>query len=439
MVGTPPVVDAAMSRPWAAPLAPGPVSATVEVPGSKSLTNRALVLAALADRPSRLGAPLRARDTLLMVAALRALGVTVVDDGEDWLVGPGRLQGPAEVDCGLAGTVMRFVPPVAALAAGSVRFDGDRRARARPMGQLLTALRAVGAHVDDGGRGALPLTVVGLGSVRGGAARIDAAASSQFVSALLLAGARFDQGLDLRHDADPVPSQPHIRMTVAMLRERGVSVDDAEADRWVVAPGAVAALDEVVEPDLSSAAPFLAAALVTGGEVRVPHWPRRTRQAGDAVRGLLAAFGAEVSLDDTGLTVRGGGRVHGVEADLHEVGELTPVLTAVAAVADGPSYLRGIAHLRGHETDRLAALAAEIGRLGGAVRETADGLEVRPRPLHGTLLHTHADHRIAQALAVLGLVVPGVLVEDIATTDKTFPDFPGTWARMLGSRGGPAE
>jgi 3-phosphoshikimate 1-carboxyvinyltransferase len=407
------------------------VCAEVVLPGSKSVTNRALVLAALGDGPSRVRAPLRARDTVLMATALTALGVDVADDGKDWVVTPGALKGPASVDCGLAGTVMRFVPPVAALATGPVRLDGDPRARERPMGTLVAALRRLGASVDDEGRGSLPLTVHGTGALEGGAVTVDSSSSSQFVSALLLAGARFRRGVEVRHAGRPVPSAPHLALTVQMLRDRGVEVDDAEPDRWVVRPGPVRALDVDVEPDLSNAAPFLAAALVTGGVVRVPGWPASTSQAGDALRRLLPRMGARCRLDEHGLTVEGTGRVLGADLDLRDVGELTPVLLAVAALADGPSRLRGIAHLRGHETDRLAALAREVVALGGDVVETPDGLAVAPRPLHGATFHTYADHRMAQAGAVLGLAVPGVLVEDVATTGKTVPDFVGLWQAML--------
>ncbi|TDE14944.1 3-phosphoshikimate 1-carboxyvinyltransferase [Jiangella asiatica] len=418
---------------WPAPTASGPVDATVELPGSKSLTNRALVLAALASGPSRLRHPLVARDTRLMIEALGALGATIEPTGDGVRVIPAPVAGGGFVDCGLAGTVMRFVPPVAALADGDVRFDGDPPARRRPMSTVLDALRSLGATIDDDGRGALPFTVRGTAALPGGAVTIDASASSQFVSGLLLSGARYDKGVTLHHDGKPVPSLPHIDMTVAMLRERGVEVDDEAPSTWRVEPGAVRPLDTVVEPDLSNAAPFLAAAVLTGGTVRVPRWPAATTQPGAELRDLLSRMGAAVSLDDGVLTVRGTGEVRGLDADLHDVGELTPVLAALAAVARAPSHLRGIAHLRGHETDRLAALAAEINSLGGQVEETPDGLVIRPVPLRGGVFHSYADHRMAQAGAVLGLVVPGVRVEDIATTSKTLADFPGMWSALLGS------
>jgi 3-phosphoshikimate 1-carboxyvinyltransferase len=402
----------------------------IRVPGSKSQTNRALLLASIADGPSRISAPLMARDTQLMRMALTGLGATITDVDGVLLVRPGPLTA-ASVDTGLAGTVMRFVPPIAALASGASHFDGDPEARRRPMAPLLDGLRQAGVEVDDGGRGRLPFSVRG-GLVPGGAVSIDASSSSQFLSALLLAGARYDKGIEVRHvGATPVPSAPHVAMTVAALRDRGVEVDDGQPDVWRVAPSAVAARDETVEPDLSNAAPFLAAALVTGGTVQVPGWPARTTQAGDALRGLLAEFGADVNLDDAGLTVTGPGAIVGIDVDLNEMGELTPVIAAVAALADAPSQLRGIGHLRGHETDRLAALVANLTRLGGAVREEPDRLTVTPRRLHGGLWRAFADHRMAQAGAVLGLAVPGIEIDDISATDKTLPDFPGMWTAML--------
>ena len=418
--------------PWTAPPARGPIRAEVELPGSKSHTARELVLAGVSDGPSVIRRPLDARDTRLMAGALRAIGVAVDESADGWTVTPAVLHG-GSVDTGLAGTVMRFVPPVAALARGEVHFDGDSYARKRPIATLLDALRQAGVDIDDSGRGTMPFSVLGRGDVPGGTVQIDSSSSSQFVSALLLAGARFDKGLQLRHlGAAPVPSLPHIAMTVAALRARGVEVDDSVPSLWQVAPGSIAARDTAIEPDLSNAAPFLAAAMVAGGSVTIPGWPARTDQAGDALRELLAAMGASVEVGARGLTLRGSGVITGLDADLHDAGELTPVLAALAALADSPSTLRGIAHLRGHETDRLAALATGIDALGGTVTELADGLVVTPRPLHGGDWHAYADHRMAQAGAVLGLAVDGVVVDDIACTTKTLADFPGMWSTLLG-------
>jgi 3-phosphoshikimate 1-carboxyvinyltransferase len=415
------------------------VVASIDLPGSKSVTNRALLLAALADGPGVVRRALRSRDADLMVAALRALGATLTPANEttaavDWQVTPGPIRGGASIDAGLAGTVMRFVPPVAALADGPVSFDGDPHARKRPMGPILDGLRALGARVDND---ALPFTI--QGPLAGGEVTLDASGSSQFVSGLLLAAARFEKGVTIRHVGPPVPSQPHIEMTIQMLRAAGVTVDDHERDVWRVEPGPIAARDLTVEPDLSNAAPFLAAALVTGGTVTVPSWPLETTQPGDALRGLLTSMGATVSLSDEGagagsLTVTGSGRVEGIDADLREVGELTPTIAVLAALAGSPSRIRGVAHLRGHETDRLAALVTEITRLGGDAEETDDGLLIRPRPLHGGVFHSYDDHRMATAGAIIGLAVPGIEVENIATTAKTLPEFVQMWAAMLGTR-----
>ncbi len=428
---------------WPAPTAPGPVSATVRIPGSKSATNRALVLAALASGPSTISQALAARDTRLMAEALTRLGVAIEETGRDsvgnvdWAVTPGPLRGPATMDVGLAGTVMRFLPPLAALATGRIDFDGDPRARERPLGPMLDALRALGVSVTDA-QGYLPISIEGTGSVRGGSVDIDASASSQFVSGLLLSAARFDDGLTLRHTGRSLPSLPHIAMTLHMLAEHGVHVDfDAERATWRLAPTPLPPRDRVIEPDLSNAGPFLAAAVATSGSVTVPGWPRHTTQAGDDLRGLLAQMGAQVHLDDEGLTVTGTGEIHGIDVDLGQVGELTPVVAALAALAASPSHLRGIGHLRGHETDRLAALAEMLGAFGAHVDASADALHITPGALHGATVSSYGDHRMATAAAVIGLVVPGVRIEDIATTGKTLPDFPGMWHAMLsGSEGG---
>jgi 3-phosphoshikimate 1-carboxyvinyltransferase len=419
--------------PWLAPTRDTPVDAQVLVPGSKSLTNRALVLAALADGPSTLSRPLGSRDTQLMAAALGSLGATVERDGVTWRVGPvDRSRTEAvDVDCGLAGTVMRFVPAVAALTSAQVTFDGDPHARRRPMDQTIATLRALGVRVDDDDRGALPFVVHGTGAVAGGPLEVDASASSQFVSSLLLAAPAFEHGLDLRHVGATLPSLPHVEMTVHELRRRGVEVDDSSPDRWVVAPGPVAALDVEVEPDLSNAGVFVAAAVATGGSMRVRGWPEHTQQAGDAWRDLVVAFGGSAERDGADMVFRGGPTIQGVDLDLHDVGELTPVVAALAALADGPSRLRGVAHLRGHETDRLAALATEITRLGGDVTETEDGLEIRPRSLHGAIFETYDDHRMAHAAVVLALRVPELFVENVATTVKTYPNFAPVWERLV--------
>ena len=420
---------------WPAPVAQRPLDALVEVPGSKSLTARYLVLAALAEGPGRLRGALASRDTLLMAAALEVLGARVSRDGA-WTVDPldadARRDADLAIECGLAGTVMRFLPPVAALVGAPVRFDGDPAARVRPMAPVLRALRDLGVRVEDDGRGTLPFTVTGHGRIAGGRVDIDASVSSQFVSALLLTAARFEEGLTLRHTGPTLPRLPHIEMTVAVLRAAGVVVDDSRPEIWQVSPGPVAARDVRVEPDLSNAAPFLCAALVAGGTVRVPGWPTATTQPGALLPDLLTRMGGQASLGEDGvLTVTGSGAVHGVDVDLKAAGELTPTIAALAALADSPSRLRGVGHIRGHETDRLAALATEITRLGGQVEQTSDGLVITPRPLKGARFESYHDHRMATAGAVIGLRVPGVDVVDVGTTAKTLPDFVGMWRGML--------
>ena len=430
---------------WRAPVAVRPVSAVLDLPGSKSLTNRELVLAALADGPSVLRAPLWSRDSELMIEALRSLGTGFERQpgsggfGDDLRVIPAdELLGSTTIDCGLAGTVMRFMPPVAALALGPTTFDGDEGARRRPMAASIQALRALGVDLDDDRRGTLPFTVHGTGRVEGGALEIDASASSQFVSGLLLSAARFEQGLDLRHTGERLPSLPHIEMTIETLRVRGVDVSSPETGRWLVSPGPIAAVDVDIEPDLSNAAPFLVAALVAGGSVTITGWPSETTQVGAQLVDLLPRFGARVEREPGRVTVHspertadGGRGIRGVELDLSEAGELAPNLVVLAALADGPSTITGIGHIRHHETDRLAALAAKLNGLGGRVTELDDGLRIEPAALHAGPWRAYADHRMATSGAIIGLAVPGVVVDDIASTGKTLPQFTELWERML--------
>ena len=421
---------------WTTPHRTAPVDAVVTLPGSKSITARALILAAIADAPSRLVRPLRARDSELMAAGLRALGATVEEAGADWLVTPRPLRGPADVDAGLSGTVLRFLPPIAALATGPVRVDGDPRLRDRPNAGLLGALRDLGAEVDDGGRGKAPFTVHGTGRVRGGAVLVDAGESSQIVSGLLLAAARFDEGLDLSLTGG-VPSMPHVDMTVTTLRAHGVEVAATERG-WRVSPGPIAARDVVVEPDLSNAAPFLAAALVTGGRVTVRDWPEVTTQPGAQLDRLLTDMGAAVDRTADGLRVTGTGTIRPLEADLGEVSELAPVLAALAALADGPSRFTGIAHMRGHETDRLQALDEILTAVGARVEQLPDGLVIEPGRPTPAQLDSYADHRMVMAAAVLGLAIEGVRVADPGAVTKTLPDFVERWDGLLGEQTGVA-
>lgn len=423
---------------WAAPAAKGPVQATVAVPGSKSLTNRYLLTAAAADSSSVIRHPLVSRDSTLMIDAVRSLGARVEEDARgDLLVSPIPLErdrdaGPLTVDCGLAGTVMRFVPALAAATGRPVDFDGDETAYTRPMSTMLDSLEALGVDVRSTD-GRLPFRVHAPGGVRGGTVRIDASDSSQFVSGLLLSGCLFDLGVDVTHTGRSLPSRPHIDMTVEVLSDAGVLVEEPEPGRWVVQPGRPRGLDVLVEPDLSNAAPFLAAALVTGGRVTVPHWPVHTTQAGDEFRRIAEAFGGRVEQDRTGLTVTGPAELPAVDLDLSDVGELTPVTAAVAAFATGTSTLRGIGHLRGHETDRLAALTTELTKAGAVVEEGPDTLTFRSPPHSPSVWDTYHDHRMVMAGAVIALRVPGLVLDDPDTVAKTMPSFMDLWTEAVGA------
>lgn len=421
---------------WPAPVATEPVQATVAIPGSKSITNRALILAALADAPSTITGGLVSRDTELMMSALRSMGTQILLKNDQMYVTPAEKLHGGQVDCGLAGTVMRFVPPIAALATGTVAFDGDVEARRRPMSTTLDSLRALGATVKTStecNREGLPFFVEGSGEIQGGEITIDASESSQFVSGLLLAGARFTEGVTVIHEGNSLPSQPHVEMTVQMLREAGVNMETS-FNRWTVHPGPISGRQWHVEPDLSNATPFMAAGVLTGGTVRIQNWPATTNQPGDQFRQILLDMGAEAELDvhHGDLVVSGTGRVNGITWDMHDIGELTPTVAALAALGDSPSHLYGIAHLRGHETDRLQALADNINALGGNVEQTADGLIIHPAALEGGRWESYADHRMATAGAILGLRVEGIEVSDVDTTAKTLPGFRRRWAQLLG-------
>ena len=424
-----------MSELWSAPhRGSEPINAIVTIPGSKSVTNRALILAALCQSPSLLRKPLHSRDSALMIGGLRALGVGIEQAANgDLTVTPAPLFGPAGIDVGNAGTVMRFLPPVAAMANGLIHFDGDARSHERPLGPVIAALEALGVSIEHGSRYSLPMTINAHGQLKGGRVEVDATSSSQFISALLLVAPATKEGITVIHTGTSLPSMPHIEMTIAMLREKGVNVEVSE-NTWVVHPHQMQGADFVVEPDLSNAAPFMGAAMICGGKVVITDWPRATTQPGDQLREIFTRMGADLRFVGNDLEIVGTGRIHGIDIDLHDVGELTPSIAALCALADSPSYLRGIGHLRLHETDRLKALATEINALGGDVVEEPTALRINPRPLHAGVFHTYEDHRLATAGAMVGLRINGIQVEDIATTQKTLPDFPGAWSQLL--RGG---
>ena len=426
---------------WSAPFRSGltaaskPISATVTIPGSKSATNRALILAALATTPSRIRKPLSSRDTDLMVKGLQSLGCKIeqirTDQGFDYQVIPGKLMGPAQIDVGNAGTVMRFLPPIAALATGLIYFDGDERSHQRPIAPVLSALEQLGVSVEHNNKYKLPITINGAGKIKGGTVEIDASASSQFVSALLLVAPATQEGITIKNIGPSLPSTPHIEMTIQMLEKFGATVQRTTSS-WSVKPCQLIGQDLVIEPDLSNAAPFMAAAMICGGSVQVSDWPLSTTQPGDQLRSIFTKMGAKVELNASGLTLTGSGKIHGIDIDLGDVGELTPSIAAIASLATTPSALRGISHLRLHETDRLAALANEINNLGGSVIEGPGDLVIKPGKMNASQIwRSYEDHRMATAGAIIGLAVEGVIVENIETTQKTLSDFPGMWQGML--------
>jgi 3-phosphoshikimate 1-carboxyvinyltransferase len=408
------------------------IDSAITIPGSKSVTNRALILAALSDSPSVLHKPLHSRDSALMIAGLKALGIGIQEAANgDLTITPAPLFGPAQIDVGNAGTVMRFLPPVAAMAKGLIHFDGDERSHERPLGPVIAALESLGVLIEHGSRYSLPMTINANGQLQGGSVEVDATSSSQFISALLLVAPATKEGITVIHTGTSLPSLPHIEMTIQMLREKGVQVDVGQ-NRWSVKPHVMQGMNSTIEPDLSNAAPFMAAAMISGGTLTVKDWPEKTTQPGDQLRDIFTKMGASVSRNGNDLSISGSDSIHGIDIDLHDVGELTPSIAALCALADSPSYLRGIGHLRLHETDRLAALAREINSLGGSVIEEPTALRITPTPLHAGIFHTYEDHRLATAGAIIGLQVKGIEVENIETTKKTLPDFPKAWANMLG-------
>lgn len=417
---------------WSAPFrASKPISGAINIPGSKSVTNRALVLSALASSPSTLRRGLRSRDTDLMIKALSSLGVKIEIEENLWKITPAPLMGPAGIDVGNAGTVMRFLPPLASLAKGLISFDGDLRSHQRPLAPVVKALESLGVSIEHQGRYSLPLVINGAGYINGGEVEIDASASSQFLSSLLLVAPLMKQGLRIKHIGKSLPSKPHIEMTIAMLAQYGAGVDTSIANQWSVKPTTLSGVDLVIEPDLSNAAVFMAAPLVCGGEVVIKDWPRKTTQPGDQLRQIFSEMGGEIDFVDQGLRVRSSGHIRGIDINLGDVGELTPVIAALASLADSPSYLRGIGHLRLHETDRLSALKNELTALGAEVLEEESALRINPKPMKAGVFHTYEDHRLATAGALIGLAVDGVEVENIETTRKTITDFPALWSQLL--------
>jgi 3-phosphoshikimate 1-carboxyvinyltransferase len=410
----------------------GGVDADVQIPGSKSLTNRALVLASLADGTSTLGGALVADDTEAMAAAMTQLGA-VVDLRSDRCTVTGfggRLRpGPIDIDARLSGTTARFVLPVLTLGDGPYLLDGAQPLRDRPMGPSIEALRRLGAQVDDSDRpGHLPV-VVRAGTLQGDGVGVDGVLSSQFTSGLLLAAAAMPDGLavDL---LGPVVSRPYLEMTLAVLRAFGVDAgSDGERRLWV-RPGGLQPTDYRIEPDASAASYFLAAAAICGGRVRVGDLGSASLQGDARFAELLERMGAEVHQGPHVTEVRGTGHLRGIDADLTDLPDMAQTLAAVAVFADGPTRVRGVEVIRGHETDRIAAVVTELGRCGIEADEHDDGFTVHPGTPRPARIETYRDHRMAMSFSLLGLRVPGIEIVDPGCVAKTFPDFFDHLARL---------
>jgi len=417
---------------WHAPTINFAINSTLDIPGSKSATNRAFVLAALGNRTSVITNALFARDTNLMLDALEKLGCKILKKSNSVEISPmNKSHNEISIDVGLAGTVMRFVPPLAALAVGTTHFDGDERARNRPMKTLIESLKSLNVNVIDKNGGKLPFSIISEGEIIGGELEIDASESSQFISALMLVGAKFKNGLTIKHVGKNLPSLPHIQMTIEMLKEVGVQTNQLNQSTWRIKNQVIQSKDWHIEPDLSNAGPFLAAAMLTNGEIKINDWPLHTTQAGNSWIEILSLMGAKIELNQNQLILKSDSKIKGINYNLKDVGELTPVLVAISLFANSKSEFSGISHLRGHETDRLAALVENITAIGGDAKETEDGLIINPKNLHGGIWKSFDDHRMATAGAVIGLRVKDIYVDDIATTSKTLPNFEKMWNEMV--------
>ncbi|QJC21339.1 3-phosphoshikimate 1-carboxyvinyltransferase [Arcanobacterium buesumense] len=438
---------------WQAPTLPpyARLTSTIRLPGSKSLTARWMILAALARRTTRLVGALDSADTRTMAHALEQLGARVYWNLDACVIKPfprtstGKIiiRGGVRIHAGQAGTVMRFILPLAAMARGPVEIDCADNARHRPIDGLVTALRDLGVHITStqpqsaNGPLAFPFVVHGKGHLAGGTVAVDAQASSQYISALLLAGALMENGLTVHLKHHLLPSTPHVNMSVEVLAECGISVVVGDHS-WHVEPVPHADLilpqTLTIEPDLSNAGPFLVAAMVSGGDVTIDNWPTQSNQPGMAYLDLLHQAGATFTERTAGkLTCRGPATIAPLSADMHDVGELVPSIAALCAYADGQSHLTNIGHLRGHETDRLHAITQTLAHVGIPAVATTDALIIQgnPRALHAGDLDSYADHRMATCGAILGLRVPGIRVANMEATAKTFPQFVSMWETMV--------
>ncbi len=405
-----------------------PVDATVRVPGSKSLTNRALLVAALADGDSTIKNPLLSDDSYWLLEALVRLGFAVEADRAG---GVATIQGRAgtiperEVDLfvGNAGTVARFLPPALSLGTGPYRVDGVSRMRERPVGDLVEAMRKLGAGVGYGGEeGRFPLILDG-GGLQGGDAKVKGSKSSQFLSGLLMA-APYAAGEVVLEVEGGLVSKPYVGITLEVMSEFGVEVEVREDyGRFAVSPGLYKARDYAIEPDASGASYFMAAAAVTGGRVEIPGLGAGSMQGDMKFAEVLAEMGCDTQTRAESIAVRGPERLRGVEVDMNAFSDTMITLAAIAPFAAGPTIINNVEHTRHQETDRISAVVTELRRLGVRAEEWRDGLRIEPGPAHPALVRTYGDHRIAMAFAVTGLVTPGIRIQDPGCVTKTFPDY----------------
>jgi 3-phosphoshikimate 1-carboxyvinyltransferase len=405
-----------------------PPLATVRVPGSKSITNRALVLAALSGTTCELRGVLRSEDTEVMGECLRKLGLhldvswpgfTVSVDSES---GPVIFPARAELFVANSGTTMRFLTALVSLGHGRYRLDGTPRMRERPIEDLLAALRQLGVRAYSEHRNGCPPVIVEANGIPGGSVSIKGDISSQFLSGLLMA-APFAQHDVMIAVEGTLVSWPYVSMTVEMMRRFGLSIE-AEGSRRFRVPGRQfsGVGDFTSEPDASAAGYFFAAAAITAGQVTVQDLTTKSIQGDIRFVDLLEEMGCHVVRGEEGITVRGGG-LRGIDADMNDISDTVMTLAVVACFADGPTTIRNVAHIRLKETDRLAALATELQRIGAGVDELSDGLVIHPAPLHGAEIETYNDHRMAMSLALAGLTVPGIVIKNPACVGKTYPQF----------------
>lgn len=417
---------------------PTPPDAWVSVPGSKSLTNRALLVGALADGRSRLTGALFSDDTRAMAECLRRLGFGVHEYPQELqMLVEGRggeiPSKQATLFVGGAGTAARFLTAMVGLGSGRYTIDGTARMRERPIQDLLDALGMLG--VDAAAERGTPPVVVNAKGMRGGCAVVRGKTSSQFLSALLMAAPYAQQDVEVALEGSLVEA-PYVEMTLAVMEAFGVRVEREGLSRFFIRSGQrYRARDYAIEPDASAAGYFFAAAAVTGGRVRVKGLGASALQGDARFVDVLEEMGCQVVRGEDFLEVSGSGKLRGIEADLTNMSDQTMTLAAIAPFADGPTCIRGVAHIRHHESDRIAATATELRRVGQEVEERDDGLVIMPRPVRQALVQAHDDHRIAMAFAVIGLRAPGITIADPGCVAKTFPDF---FERLEGLRSGPA-